>query len=157
VTATVRLQDRLRAIPLSGLQLSSKEQREVRERLAQIAQYVIDQEAGRVVRAKRTPTRGRPTNKAMHEIFGGLTGVWLDYGQSIAGVSYFGAAERYGGRFVRFTQNFCKALADALEKDPAARGLVRSLRSVQNHPVRVRSWLRAIGLPQFVSRVRRSR
>jgi hypothetical protein len=90
VTASVRLQDRLREISLPGLQLGTKEPREVRERLTQIAQYVVDQELGRTTAAaKRKPARGRPKSKAMREVFGGLTVVWLDYSQAVAGVSYF--------------------------------------------------------------------
>jgi len=153
VTALGCLEHALTALKLKGLNLTPEDERAVMARLLAVAQYVVNQEAHRAIAIQKPAKRerGRPKDKAMREVFGGLVGIWIDYAQSVPGVSYFAIDDAYRGKFVEFSQMFCGTLADTLENDPAARSLVRSLRDVQKHSVRVRTWLRAIGVPQFAS------
>lgn len=153
MTSRVHLQRAIRGSNLSGLDLSPSTKLAVVARLLEIAQYVVNQEAHRTISASKSPRRprGRPREKAMHEVFGGLAGVWIDYAQAVPGVSYFAIEDSYGGRFVEFFREFCGTLADALEGDLAASSLVKALRAVQENPRKVRTWLRAVGIPQFVT------
>ncbi len=110
-------------------------------------------------RARPVRKRGAPPNKAMREVFGNLAGFWLDFTDCVPGVSFYGMTGEVGGRFVRFSQSFCENLAIGIERleppPPGHEKFLRLLRETKTNPIRVRTWLRAIGLPQFVTKISR--
>jgi hypothetical protein len=141
--------------------------RSAAEHLAAIAQYTIDMAENRTMPKRERPKlrkrrrrpedppneklikrRGAPGNVAMRQLVGGLVGFWLEYAGDIPGVS-FREGRGYSGLFLEFTLSFCKLLASQLEMVGEYPELACDLRSVYRNPVRVRTWLRALKVPQF--------
>jgi hypothetical protein len=88
----------------------------------------------------------------MRELFGNLVGFWLDHAGAVPGVSFVDLTDEYTGRFVYFVQAFCRELSSDLEASGNPPPITTALRDLVINPVRVRTWLRAIHIPQFVRR-----
>ena len=148
--------------------------RSAAERLSAIVQYSVDMAAYRSIPSRPRPKlrkrrrrkedppnerlilrRGARPNREMRDLFGALVGFWLDYANEVPGVSYDGMCNRYGGKFVRFSQAFCKVMAADIQAIGNNPGFASDLRAVTKNAVRVRTWLRAVGVPQLATRLSR--
>jgi hypothetical protein len=146
--------------------------RSAAERLSAIAQYFVDMAAHRLTpsrprpklrkqrRRKKDPPnerlilrRGAPANREMRELFGNLVGFWLDHANATPGVSFDGINDTYLGRFVRFSQAFGDVMVVDLETIGNHSKFASDLREVTKHAVRVRTWLRALQVPQLATRL----
>jgi len=149
---------------------------EIAERIQAIRQYSIDMVAFRMLkprerskirqrrrrpgdppRVRLVKRRGAPAHREMRELFGNLAGFWLDVVGEVPGVTFNDTEGTYSGRFVRFSQALCASLSDEFQHLGAPARVTSQLREAASNPVRVRTLLRAIRLPQFVTALSKSR
>jgi hypothetical protein len=130
--------------------LSPAKLRRAAERLAMIFQDVSDKTAyGWTVSNRSEPKDAhRPRDITMRQLFGSLSTFWTDF-VGHPGVSFDG--EHYGGPFVRFSQVMCGELLKNLSRQRATQGapLLMRLQLVCDNPVKVKMWLRQIGITQL--------
>jgi hypothetical protein len=144
----------------SGVKIPPNKERAAISRLVEIAQYTENMNALRN-RPSRTRTMvkrpvGRPRTVAMRQLFGSMAGFWFEFTGELPGVSYFGMTDTISGPFVTFSQAFCRELsADLKREDPGGhKTLIARLEDISATPVRVKTWLRELGLPQLKGRLK---
>ncbi len=130
------------------------------QRLGDLAQWSIDQAILASLPRRRPPApkpRGRPKNRNMRQLVANLAMFWLDETGTLPAWTYDWLNDAYSGRFVRFIRAFAEELVDdarILSSDarlPAGgvESLATSLADLAANPVRVKTWLKAAGVPKL--------